>query len=221
MQNINLYMIISVAFLSSFSHCVGMCSGFLSLQTLFFKGKNKIEILMLSTLYSLARIFAYVVLGTLFGAFGAVISFSMQVRGLIFFIVGLMIAFIGIALLFRGELLKFVENQKALNFVVRIAKTRIQKKNLTNFLLLGFLNGFLPCGVVYYFLALGILSANFIDSAFIMLVFGLCTLPAMLLASFVFGILNEKFKDIMFKISASIMIINGIYLSFLGYRANA
>ncbi|WP_462108769.1 sulfite exporter TauE/SafE family protein [Campylobacter concisus] len=221
MQNINLYMIISVAFLSSFSHCVGMCSGFLSLQTLFFKGKSKREILMLSTFYSLARIFAYVVLGALFGAFGAVISFSMQARGLIFFIVGLVIAFIGIALLFRGELLKFVENQKALNFVVRIAKTRIQKKNLTNFLLLGFLNGFLPCGVVYYFLALGILSANFIDSAFIMLVFGLCTLPAMLLASFVFGILNEKFKDIMFKISASIMIINGIYLSFLGYRANA
>lgn len=221
MQNINLYMIISVAFLSSFSHCVGMCSGFLSLQTLFFKGKSEREILMLSTLYSLARIFAYVVLGALFGAFGAVISFSMQARGLIFFIVGLVIAFIGIALLFRGELLKFVENQKALNFVVRIAKTRIQKKNLTNFLLLGFLNGFLPCGVVYYFLALGILSANFIDSAFIMLVFGLCTLPAMLLASFVFGILNEKFKDIMFKISASIMIINGIYLSFLGYRANA
>ncbi|ALF47003.1 sulfite exporter TauE/SafE family protein [Campylobacter concisus] len=221
MQNINLYMIVSVAFLSSFSHCVGMCSGFLSLQTLFFKGKSKREILMLSTLYSLARIFAYVVLGALFGAFGAVISFSMQVRGLIFFIIGLMIAFIGIALLFRGELLKFVENQKVLNFVVRIAKTRIQKKNLANFLLLGFLNGFLPCGVVYYFLALGILSANFINSAFIMLVFGLCTLPAMLLASFVFGILNEKFKDIMFKISASIMIINGIYLSFLGYRANA
>ena len=221
MQNINLYMIISVAFLSSFSHCVDMCSGFLSLQTLFFKGKSKREILMLSTLYSLARIFAYVVLGALFGAFGAVISFSMQARGVIFFIVGLMITFIGIALLFRGELLKFVENQKALNFVVRIAKTRIQKKNLTNFLLLGFLNGFLPCGVVYYFLALGILSANFIDSAFIMLVFGLCTLPAMLLASFVFGILNEKFKDIMFKISASIMIIDGIYLSFLGYRANA
>ena len=221
MQNINLYMIVSVAFLSSFSHCVGMCSGFLSLQTLFFKGKSKREILILSTLYSLARIFAYVVLGALFGAFGAVISFNMQARGVIFFIIGLMIAFIGIALLFRGELLKFVENQKALNFIARIAKTRIQKKNLTNFLLLGFLNGFLPCGVVYYFLALGILSANFIDSVFIMLVFGLCTLPAMLLASFVFGILNEKFKDIMFKISASIMIINGIYLSFLGYRANA
>ena len=221
MQDISLYTIIAVAFMSSFSHCVGMCSGFLSLQALFFKGKSNSEILMLSALYNLARVFAYVALGALFGAFGAAISFGLQARGVIFFIVGLVIAFIGIALLFRGELLKFVENQKALNFVVRIAKTRIQKKNLTNFLLLGFLNGFLPCGVVYYFLALGILSANFIDSVFIMLVFGLCTLPAMLLASFVFGILNEKFKDIMFKISASIMIINGIYLSFLGYRANA
>ena len=220
MQDISLYTIIAVAFMSSFSHCVGMCSGFLSLQALFFKGKSKREILMLSTLYNLARIFAYVVLGTLFGAFGAAISFGLQARGLIFFIVGLVIAFIGVALLFRGELLKFVENEKALNFVVKMAKERLSNRNLANFLLLGFLNGLLPCGVVYYFLALGILSANFIDSALIMLVFGLCTLPAMLLTSFVFNALSEKFKKIMFEISAVIMIVNGIYLSFLGYRAN-
>ena len=220
MQDISLYMVIAVAFMSSFSHCVGMCSGFLSLQALFFKGKSKREILMLSTLYNLARIFAYVVLGALFGAFGAAISFGLQARGLIFFIVGLVIAFIGIALLFRGELLKFVENEKVLSFVVKIAKERLSNKNLANFLLLGFLNGLLPCGVVYYFLALGILSANFIDSALIMLVFGLCTLPTMLFASFIFNVLSEKFKKIMFEISAVIMIVNGIYLSFLGYRAN-
>lgn len=220
MQDISLYTVIAVAFMSSFSHCVGMCSGFLSLQALFFKGKSKREILMLSTLYNLARIFAYVVLGALFGTFGAAISFGLQARGLIFFIVGLVIAFIGVALLFRGELLKFVENEKALNFVVKMAKERLSNKNLINFLLLGFLNGLLPCGVVYYFLALGILSANFIDSALIMLVFGLCTLPAMLLTSFIFNVLSEKFKKIMFEISAVIMIVNGIYLSFLGYRAN-
>ncbi|MGP1359769.1 sulfite exporter TauE/SafE family protein [Campylobacter sp.] len=220
MQDISLYTVIAVAFMSSFSHCVGMCSGFLSLQALFFKGKSKREILMLSTLYNLARIFAYVVLGALFGAFGAAISFGLQARGLIFFIVGLVIAFIGAALLFRGELLKFVENEKALNFVVKMAKARLNNKNLINFLLLGFLNGLLPCGVVYYFLALGILSANFIDSALIMLVFALCTLPAMLLTSFIFNALSEKFKKIMFEMSAVIMIVNGIYLSFLGYRAN-
>ena len=221
MQNISLYMIISVALLSSFSHCIGMCSGFLSLQALFFKGKSKSEILMLSALYNLARIFAYVALGALFGAFGAAISFGMQARGVIFFIVGLVIAFIGIALLFRGELLKFIESEKALKFIVKMAKTSVQKRNLTNFLLLGFLNGLLPCGVVYYFLALGVLSANVADASFIMLIFGLCTLPAMLLASFVFGLLKEKFKEIMFKLSACIMILNGLYLSFLGYRANA
>ena len=214
-------MIISVAILSSFSHCVGMCSGFLSLQALFFKGKSKSEILMLSTLYNLARIFAYVALGALFGAFGAVIGFGMQARGVIFFIVGLIITFIGIALLFRGELLKFVESEKALKFIVKIAKERLNNKNLANFLLLGFLNGLLPCGVVYYFLALGILSANMTEASLIMLIFGLCTLPAMLLASFVFGLLREKFKEIMFKLSACIMILNGLYLSFIGYRANA
>ena len=221
MQNISLYMIISVALLSSFSHCIGMCSGFLSLQALFFKGKSKSEILMLSALYNLARIFAYVALGALFGAFGAAISFGVQARGVIFFIVGLVIAFIGIALLFRGELLKFIESEKALKFIVKMAKTSVQKRNLASFLLLGFLNGLLPCGVVYYFLALGVLSANVADASLIMLIFGLCTLPAMLLASFVFGLLREKFKEIMFKLSACIMILNGLYLSFLGYRANA
>lgn len=221
MQDISLYTIIAVAFMSSFSHCVGMCSGFLGLQALFFKGKSKSKILMLSTLYNMARISAYVALGALFGAFGAVIGFGLQARGVIFFIVGLVIAFIGIALLFRGELLKFVESEKALKFIVKMAKTSMQKRNLANFLLLGFLNGFLPCGVVYYFLALGVLSANAADASLIMLVFGLCTLPAMLLASFVFGLIREKFKEIMFKLSACIMILNGLYLSFLGYRANA
>ena len=102
-----------------------------------------------------------------------------------------------------------------------MAKTSVQKRNLANFLLLGFLNGLLPCGVVYYFLALGILSANVADASLIMLIFGLCTLPAMLLASLVFGLLREKFKEIMFRLSAYIMILNGLYLSFLGYRANA
>ena len=221
MQDISLYTIIAVAFMSSFSHCVGMCSGFLGLQALFFKGKSKSKILMLSTLYNMARIFAYVALGALFGAFGAAISFGVQARGVIFFIVGLVIAFIGIALLFRGELLKFIESEKALKFIVKMAKTSVQKRNLANFLLLGFFNGLLPCGVVYYFLALGILSANAADASLIMLIFGLCTLPAMLLASFVFGLLREKFKEIMFKLSACIMILNGLYLSFLGYRANA
>jgi len=172
MQDISLYTIIAVAFMSSFSHCVGMCSGFLGLQALFFKGKSKSKILMLS-------------------------------------------------MLFRGELLKFIESEKALKFIVKMAKTSVQKRNLANFLLLGFLNGLLPCGVVYYFLALGILSANAADSSLIMFIFGLCTLPAMLLASFVFGLLREKFKEIMFKLSACIMILNGLYLSFLGYRANA
>ena len=164
MQDISLYTIIAVAFMSSFSHCVGMCRGFLGLQALFFKGKSKSKILMLSTLYNMARIFAYVALGALFGAFGSAISFGLQARGVIFFIVGLVIAFIGIALLFRGELLKFVESEKALKFIVKMAKTSVQKRNLANFLLLGFLNGLLPCGVVYYFLALGILSANAADA---------------------------------------------------------
>ena len=59
-----------------------------------------------------------------------------------------------------------------------------------------------------------------LNGAAIMLVFGLCTIPAMMSVALFFGLISERFKQIMFKISLVIIISNGIYLTFLGYMAN-
>ncbi len=52
--------------------------------------------------------------------------------------------------------------------------------------LIGILNGFLPCGLVYVALAGAIASGNAISGAAVMILFGLGTVPSMFAAS-VFG----------------------------------
>ncbi|WP_229203979.1 sulfite exporter TauE/SafE family protein [Campylobacter anatolicus] len=212
--------IISVAFLSSISHCVGMCGGFLSLQSLFLKDKKATSAATLSFFYHIFRILAYILIGAVCGAFGGIIALSSNSRAVLFFIVGIVLIVIGVALWIRGELLKFIENDKFSKFITSLALKISKKSSILNFLALGFLNGFLPCGVVYYFAAMAITSQSALLGASIMAVFGLSTLPIMIIFLTLFKFIGDKFKQIMFKISLIIIIANGIYLAFLGYMAN-
>ncbi|MCD8213647.1 MAG: sulfite exporter TauE/SafE family protein [Campylobacter sp.] len=220
MDFVNFTTVVSVAILSSFSHCVGMCGGFLTLQSLFLRDKNNAEIFLLTAIYHLARIFAYTLLGAIFGAFGGILVFSASSRALLFFIIGILLVLIGAALWLRGGILNFIENGKISKFITQNAIKASKISNIFGFILLGFLNGLLPCGVVYYFAAMAITAASTLKGMLIMLIFGLSTMPAMMSIAVFFRFIDEKFKQIMFKISLVIIISNGIYLTFLGYMAN-
>ena len=54
-----------------------------------------------------------------------------------------------------------------------------KKKTLDTFLTIGFLNGFLPCGLVYIALFTAIANGKAIDASLHMIFFGLGTLPLM------------------------------------------
>ena len=59
-------------------------------------------------------------------------------------------------------------------------------------LLLGFLWGLLPCGLIYSALALAVVSGNPLHAALVMLAFGAGTLPAMLLLGVFSGTLVQS-----------------------------
>ena len=59
-------------------------------------------------------------------------------------------------------------------------------------LLLGFLWGLLPCGLIYSALALAVVSGNPLQAALVMLAFGAGTLPAMLLLGVFSGTLVQS-----------------------------
>ncbi|ECK7557680.1 sulfite exporter TauE/SafE family protein, partial [Campylobacter jejuni] len=107
-MSIDFLAIISVAFLSSFGHCYSMCGGF---NLLFINLNSKSNNLFLLTfIYNLFRIFAYIVLGIIFGTFGNILAINAKVQSLSFFILGIFMMILGFALIFRGNMLSFIEN---------------------------------------------------------------------------------------------------------------
>jgi len=92
-----------------------------------------------------------------------------------------------------------------------------QKNSTASFFILGFLNGLLPCGVVYYFLAMSFGSGSLVNGAIIMAIFGLSTIPVMIGASWILSTLSAKFKNYINLVSFLIMLGYGIYLLYLGF----
>lgn len=211
--------VIFVAIISSFSHCVGMCGGFaLMLSSNLAKTRRKA---LFIALYHTARIFAYCLLGLCFGLFGQAVILSSSAKGFVLFVAGLFMVLFGIGLLVRGKLLAFIENARVSRFILGIgskAKTLLNTRFQPLYIvLLGFLNGLIPCGIVYYFLALSFSSGSALESLLIMLIFGLCTLPALVLFSSFFSALNAKFKSTA-SIAISVFIaLYGLYLAFDGF----
>ena len=217
---LNLISIIPMAVLMSFGHCLGMCGGFVIAYNTKLTRKTKFQAFIYALSYHLSRVFAYVFLGILGGFFGSFFKFSQKGMGILHFIIGILLVIFGIALLKRGVLLKFIENDKIWSkFLANPAKSAMQSENYFSFCLLGFLNGLLPCGVVYTALATAIMSADAVKGAIIMAVFGICTIPTLLGLSCVINLLSLKFKNTMLSLSAIFIIAFGIYRAFLGFMA--
>ncbi|QQF52895.1 sulfite exporter TauE/SafE family protein [Campylobacter fetus] len=213
------FSIISIALMFSISHCIGMCGGFVMAYNAKLSNKTRKEIVFLSISYHLSRVFAYVCLGILFGFFGSIVILNLKTKGFVFFIVGIFLVILSIALIKRGKLLAFIENDKIGNLIMRFFKKFSKRNDAPSFMILGFLNGLLPCGVVYYFLALSLSSGSIFNGFLVMFIFGLSTLPVMLIFSGTVGLVSAKFKHTMTIATSVIIAIYGVYLSYLGFMA--
>ncbi len=171
--------------------------------------------------YNIGRITSYCLLGALFGFLAQNLSLSRVAMGYVYFIVGLFLCGIGVSMLGQGRFLRSLESSVLLHKKVKqIFLSLVAFKSKFSFYLLGMFNGLFPCGLVYYFLALSLASASWFKGAFIMMIFGFSTLPAMFSVGFLVGFLKStRFKTIMMKISSVIIVCQGIYLSFQGFLA--
>lgn len=207
----------AVGFLSSFGHCYSMCGGFaLAFNAINAKAKQPF---FLNCLYHISRVCAYLVLGLVSGLFGNVLAINARIQGFSLFLLGMFMVVLGFALLFRGQFLAFIENQI---FFKACSKKIIQKatqyKGIKSAVILGFANGFVPCALVYFFLANAMSKNSLSQSLFVMLVFGISTLPAMLFFSQFAQMLGST-KKLFNILSYGIIIVYGIVLSYMGLKA--
>jgi len=170
--------------------------------------------------YNLGRILSYMALGALFGYLGSIVSISPQVRGILFIAIGLFMVLMGISLAGHFRFLTSIEGSLGGATFMRRAFGRLLRSNsLGSFLLLGMLNGLLPCGLVYFFAASAAATGNPVWGAIVMGFFGLATTPVMLSLGMVTGFLkSSSFRLLMVKMAAIVIVLYGLYLAYKGYH---
>lgn len=161
------------------AHCLGMCGGIGSMLGMHSRLRNQI----LS--YQAGRLFSYTCLGFFCGWLLPLIGIrpGMGDTGLwIRRISSLIIAAIGLMQVFNIAPLRLLERYgyrlwQPLN---RFLQQLLPIRSHADAFIVGSLWGLLPCGLIYAALAIAISRAQALESAVVMLSFGLGTLPAML-----------------------------------------
>ncbi|HIP11845.1 MAG TPA: sulfite exporter TauE/SafE family protein [Arcobacter sp.] len=221
METIDILSIITIAFLGSFGHCVGMCGGIVIAysSTKVEQGWSRAKQSTSHLLYSFGRITTYMILGLVFGAIGGVATFSNTANGILWIVAGTAMILTGLSLLGKIKFLTIIEHSISSSKIYQTNfKSLLKSQTLLSFFLLGMLNGLLPCGFVYFFAITAASTGDALSGALVMLIFGLSTIPALFSLGFFVGLFNQgNFRHIMIKLAAISVLIYGGYTVYNGY----
>lgn len=162
------------------------------------------------SLYHIGRLLSYLTLGLLAGLIGETFlsnNFSM-VSTISIILISAFFIYTGYKLL-RGRPLEFLPSKTISSIISRPAKWSLTQSKPVRSLILGIVNGFLPCGWVYIFVIGAVATKSPLYSAGILFVFWLGTVPA--LSAFPY-----LYKRIFKKAPRKLSIVAGVILIVVG-----
>ncbi|WP_151900594.1 sulfite exporter TauE/SafE family protein [Sulfurimonas hydrogeniphila] len=221
MDTVNLLTIVTIAFLGSFGHCIGMCGGIvLAYSTIKIEpASSKVSKTVAHLLYNFGRVLTYTILGALFGAIGGVATFSNTANGTLLIIAGTAMILAGLSLMGKIKFLTLIEHSiSSSHFYKKSFQAILHSKSNTSFFILGMLNGLLPCGFVYFFAITAASTASPLYGALVMFIFGISTIPAMFSLGFLSSLASAtSFRNMMMSLSSVAVILYGIFTIYNGY----
>ncbi|ADN09406.1 sulfite exporter TauE/SafE family protein [Sulfurimonas autotrophica] len=221
MDSVNLLTIVTIAFLGSFGHCIGMCGGIvLAYSTIKIEpASSKISKTVAHLLYNFGRVLTYTILGALFGAIGGVATFSNTANGTLLIIAGIAMILAGLSLMGKIKFLTLIEHSiSSSNFYKKSFQAILHSKSNASFFILGMLNGLLPCGFVYFFAITAASTASPLYGALVMFIFGVSTIPAMFSLGFLSSLASAtSFRNMMMSLSSVAVILYGAFTIYNGY----
>jgi len=221
MDSIDLISIITIAFLGSVGHCIGMCGGIViaySSAKIDIKS-TKLAQAVAHLTYSLGRITTYTAMGAIFGAIGGVVGFSSTSIAALTIFAGIVMVLTGLSLIGKLKFLTLLEHSFSQSlWYQKVFRATIQSKGLSSFYILGLLNGLLPCGLVYFFAVTAASTGSPLWGAVVMFIFGLSTIPSLFTLGFFTSIFTKtNFRKIAMNLASIIVIIYGFYTIYRGY----
>lgn len=174
-------------------HCVGMCGPIAFMLPV--DRSNKVKKFGQIFLYHSGRLMAYGIIGLVFGLLGkGLYVFGMQQK--LSIAIGVLMILV---VLMPSKTFNRYNVSKPINKIISKVKNRLgaalKKKSSDTFLTIGFLNGFLPCGLVYMALFGAIAMGSAAEGGLYMMLFGLGTVPLMTTAIYFSGLLKGDFRQ--------------------------
>lgn len=195
-------------------HCVGMCGPIaLSLP---YQGAGRTMAVVNALLYNLGRTTTYALMGTMFGLLGkgiflagyqSALSISMGVLMLI-------LAFFSTDL--ESKLVRLSFLQKPLFRLKSALGKLIRSDKQSSFYSIGLLNGLLPCGLVYMAIVGAVSTGSIWKGAAYMGLFGLGTIPLMLLTALAGNWLSLKARQRIRAVLPFMLVLIAALLIFRG-----
>lgn len=209
-----------IAGIAGSAHCFGMCGGMAGALGMRARAtaSSAAGAVFNASLYQFGRIGGYAFAGLLCGIAGATLQsmFDLMRLGATLRIAsGVVLILLGLRILIRWNALAWLERLGARFWskLQPLAHRAARTEGKSRALLLGFVWGWLPCGLVYSMLMFAATSGEALQGATIMMAFGLGTLPSMLtsslLASQLQRLLAQRWPRI---VSAVLLILFGAWM---------
>lgn len=187
-------------------HCAGMCSPLAMAVT------SQKPFLLNKIIYNSGRVLTYGILGAIAASFGSLFIIT-PYQGIISFIVGALFLLMGIGAI-SGVRIPFVTT--ALNSFTGRLKALfnfwLKKRNNLAVLIMGMLNGLLPCGLTYLAMTYCFIMPSMKEGFWFMLLFGVGTWPMMIGFTWLLGIGFGKIKVNYQRITTVVFIMIGVWL---------
>ncbi len=208
-----LYSALIFGLLGSF-HCVGMC-GPIAFMLPVSQHSNTTKLFQVF-LYHAGRLLAYGLIGLAFGLVGKSLDLFGFQQQLSIFMGVLMILVI---LIPSEKFQKYNVSRPAFKMIGKIKSslgTALKKRTPDTFFTIGFLNGFLPCGLVYMAVFGAVAAGSTYQGSLYMLLFGLGTIPLMTTAVYSKDILNKIARRRVRKLIPAFVVLVGVLFILRG-----
>ncbi len=167
-------------------------------------------------MYHFGRLLAYSIIGLVFGLVGqSLYIFGLQQQ----LSIAIGIIMIVLVLIPYKTISKYNLSKPLNRFISKVKSNlgkALQKKTADTFLTIGFLNGFLPCGLVYMAVFGAVATGSLIQGSFYMLLFGLGTIPLMTTAIYLGKFLNTSIKQRIQKAIPVFVVVIGVLFILRG-----
>lgn len=196
------------------AHCIGMCGAISATMNL---GTNSVAAALRRQLvWSIGRVFTYSFLGMLAGFAGARLTASqfmssqlsmLNVQATLAVVAGVLLIIQG---LFSAGIFRRKGKRAGGCLTASVFAKFLNCGSSLMVFVAGIATGFLPCGLVYSFLALAGATASLWKAPLLMAAFGLGTVPVMLLTGAGLSVASLRIRERLMKVAALCVVVTGV-----------